>query len=90
MAPSDREDKDRFLYPRSRYYGQFKPENVIFNANLQEFAQKVGYITNLETSGKLSPEEAYSQIKALWKELKRSKKELGIGSEPPEETDEQA
>jgi hypothetical protein len=89
MAQSDQEDKDRFLYPRRRYYGQFKPENVVFNANLQEFAQKVGYITNLETSGKLSPEEAYSQIKALWKELKRSKKELGIGSEPPEPTDEQ-
>jgi hypothetical protein len=90
MAQSDQEDKDRFLYPRRRYYGQFKPENVVFNANLQEFAQKVGYITNLETSGKLSPEEAYSQIKALWKELKRSKKELGIGSEPPEKTDEQS
>jgi hypothetical protein len=89
MAQSDQEDKDRFLYPRSRYYGQFKPENVVFNANLQEFAQKVGYITNLETSGKLSPKEAYSQIKAFWKELKRSKKELGIGGEAREEMDEQ-
>lgn len=74
-------DKDEFLYPRSRYYGQVKPENLVFNANLQEFAQKVGYITNLETSGKLSPQEAYVQIKALWKQLKRSKKELGIGTD---------
>jgi hypothetical protein len=71
-------DKDRFLYPRSRYYGHVKPENLVFNANLQEFAQKVGYISALETSGKLSPEEAYQQTKVLWKQLKRSTKELGI------------
>ncbi|MDF5733307.1 MAG: hypothetical protein PUP92_36315 [Rhizonema sp. PD38] len=74
-------DKDEFLYPRSRYYGQVKPQNLIFNANLQEFAQKVGYITSLETSGKISPQEAYSQIKLLWKQLKQSKKELNIGDE---------
>ncbi|MDF5719307.1 MAG: hypothetical protein PUP91_02205 [Rhizonema sp. PD37] len=74
-------DKDEFLYPRSRYYGQVKPQNLIFNANLQEFAQKVGYITSLETSGKISSQEAYSQIKLLWKQLKHSKKELNIGDE---------
>ncbi|MDF5718792.1 MAG: hypothetical protein PUP93_34245 [Rhizonema sp. NSF051] len=74
-------DKDEFLYPRSRYYGQVKPENLIFNANLQEFAQKVGYITSLETSGKISPQEAYSQVKLLWKQLKQSKKELNISDE---------
>ncbi|KAF3890561.1 MULTISPECIES: DUF7219 family protein [Nostocales] len=83
MEQSNEEDKENFLYPRGRYYGQVKPENLIFNANLQEFAQKVGIITSLETSGKLSPEEAYDQVKALWKQLKRSKKELGIGDEPP-------
>jgi len=26
------------LYPKSRYYGEVKPENLVFNANLQEFA----------------------------------------------------
>ncbi len=72
-------DKEQFLYPRSRYYGQVKPENLVFNANLQEFAHKVSYISCLETAGKLLPEESYSQIKLLWKELKRSKKQLGIG-----------
>ncbi|MBE9206265.1 hypothetical protein IQ244_07020 [Nostoc sp. LEGE 06077] len=67
-----------FLYPRSCYYGQFKPEYLVFNANLQEFAQRVSYISNLQTNGKLSPEEAYHQIKALWKQLKRAKKQLEI------------
>jgi hypothetical protein len=75
-------DKENFLYPRSSYRGAVKPENVVFNANLQEFAQRISYICNLETGGKVSPEDAYKQIKALWKELKQSKKELGIGKNP--------
>ncbi|MBW4663300.1 MAG: hypothetical protein KME01_03725 [Chroococcus sp. CMT-3BRIN-NPC107] len=79
------DNKTDFLYPRSRYYGQVKPENLVFNANLQEFAQKVGYICNLETAGKLSPEDSYEKIRALWKQLKRSKQQLGIGSKPLED-----
>ncbi|MCU0533880.1 MAG: hypothetical protein MUD14_08290 [Hydrococcus sp. Prado102] len=75
-------DKDNFLYPRSSYRGAVKPENVVFNANLQEFAQRISYICNLETGGKISPEAAYKQIKALYKQLKQSKKELGIGENP--------
>jgi sulfopyruvate decarboxylase TPP-binding subunit len=75
-------NKDDFLYPRSRYYGQVNPENLVFNANLQEFAQKISYICNLETSGKITPTEAYDQIKGLWKQLKRTKKQLRIGEEP--------
>ncbi|MBF2080280.1 MAG: hypothetical protein IGR76_17635 [Synechococcales cyanobacterium T60_A2020_003] len=68
-----------FLYPRARYRGEVKPENLVFNANLQEFAQRVSYISNLETNGKLSPLESFDQIEALWKSLKASKKQLGIG-----------
>jgi len=75
-------ERSNFLYPRSRYYGSVNPENLVFNANLQEFTQKINFICALETSGKLAPEEAYQQIKALWKQLKRSKKELGIGQNP--------
>ena len=74
-------DRDSFLYPHSTYHGEVKPENLVFNANLQEFAQKASYICNLETAGKISPQEAYHEIKRLWKELKRSKKELGIKDE---------
>ena len=72
-------DKSDFLYPHSRYYGPVKPENLVFNANLQEFAQRVGYICNLQTAGKLSSDKSYEQIKSLWKQLKRSKKHLEIG-----------
>jgi hypothetical protein len=71
--------KDSFLYPRSRYYGEFTPEHLAFNANLQEFSQKISYISALETGGKLSAEQAYEQVKGLWKQLKQSKKALKIG-----------
>jgi hypothetical protein len=36
----------------------------------------------LETAGKLTPEDSYKQIKHLWKDLKRSKKQLKIGQQP--------
>lgn len=76
-------ERDEFFNPRSRYYGDFTPENLAFNANLQEFAQKITYICSLETGGKISPERAYKEIKTLWKELKNSKKSLGVGSKKP-------
>lgn len=72
-----------FASPRSRYRGQFKPENLLFNANLQEFAQRVMIISNLETGGKISPEASYKEIKSLWKNLKHSKQSLGIGQSSP-------
>ncbi len=73
-------DQENFLYPRSRYRGQVKPENMVFNANLQEFAQRVSYISCLETGGKITPEESFQEIRSLWKQLKKSRKQLGIPS----------
>jgi hypothetical protein len=84
MADSAQVSKNSFLYPHSRYRGQFTPQNLAFDANLQEFAQRVSYISGLETGGKLSPEQAYEQVKSLWKQLKKSKKAMDIGIEPPE------
>lgn len=81
MTEANSKDKENFLYPRSKYYGEVKLNSLMFNANLQEFFQKIGYITNLQTSGKISPQKAYKQIKTLWKQLKRSKKHLGINEQ---------
>ena len=72
-----------FFCSYTSYRGQFTPENLTFNANLQEFAQKITYICSLETGGKISTEKAYKDIKALWKDLKSSKKQLRIGQKPP-------
>lgn len=76
MADDKDNQKDKFFYPTGRYYGKFTPENLAFNANLQEFAQRVSLLCNLETGGKLSPEAAYHEIKQLWNQLRQSKKEL--------------
>ncbi|PZV17712.1 MAG: hypothetical protein DCF20_04895 [Pseudanabaena sp.] len=69
-------DKDRLINPKFSYRGEFTPENLTFNANLQEFANRISIICALETGGKISPNDAYAQIKDLWKELKQSKKNL--------------
>ncbi len=74
--------KEDYLFPRANYRGTVKPENLVFNANMQEFAQRVSFIVNLETNGKITPEESYRQIKALWKQVKQSKKALMIGQAP--------
>ncbi|MFP5272158.1 DUF7219 family protein [Coleofasciculus sp.] len=78
--------KQNFLYPRCRYYGKFTPEYLAFNANLQEFAQKVSYVSALETGGKISSEQAYQQVRSLWKQLKHTKESLGIGQAKPPNT----
>jgi hypothetical protein len=75
-------NRSDFIHHRSRYFGTVQPQNLVFNANLQEFAQKVGYISSLETAGKISPEDSYHRIETLWQELKSSKKSLHIGENP--------
>jgi hypothetical protein len=75
---ADRRDRDRLLCPQSRYYGEFSPQQLTFNANLQEFAHRISYISGLQTGGKISPDEAYTRIKTLYKQLKQSKKGLEI------------
>lgn len=77
-SPKNRRDLDGFISPKSAYYGTFSPQQLVFNANLQEFANRVGYISGLQTGGKLSPDEAFEQIKSLYKQLKQTKKGLEI------------
>jgi hypothetical protein len=72
---------NNFLYTFRHYHGKFTPEALAFNANLQEFATRISYICNLQTNGKLSPEESYQQINALWEQVKRSYSALGIGTD---------
>ena len=69
---------DSFLYPHRSYYGKLTPENLAFNANLQEFSQKINIISALETGGKISTIECYSQIQALWEKFDRAARGLGI------------
>lgn len=45
-----------------------------FERALARFGDKVGLIAGLEIADKISPEEAYQQIKTLYKELKQLRK----------------
>jgi hypothetical protein len=67
-----------FFSPRSRYYGHFTPENLAFNANLQEFALRVNTLCGLETGGKITPKEAYQELQKLWQQLEGSYASLGV------------
>ncbi|MEA5535233.1 hypothetical protein [Crocosphaera sp. XPORK-15E] len=69
MEDKQRVSEQNFLYPLYPYHGVLNDKTLLFNANLQEFSQKVGFISSLHTGGKLSSEEAYTRIECLWKEL---------------------
>jgi len=49
-------------------------ELTAFERALARFGDKVALIAGLEVSDKISPEEAYQQIKILYKELKKLRK----------------
>ncbi|MDJ0531401.1 MAG: hypothetical protein QNJ70_02705 [Xenococcaceae cyanobacterium MO_207.B15] len=76
MTEESKHIKEEFLYPIGNYYGDFTPENLVFNANLQLFAQQVSYLCSLEANGKITPKDTYEEIKKFWKQLRRSSKEL--------------
>ena len=72
--------KDNFLDPISPYHGNLTEDKVVFNEKLQKFAQKVGFIANLYTGGKLPSEQAYCQVESLWRELASTKEIMIDGS----------
>ncbi len=52
---------------------QWSPERLMFHHNLETFAEQVGLIVGLQANGKMSQDQAYAQIKKLWKTIKNSK-----------------
>lgn len=70
--------KEEFLYPTP-------PVNPDTDAsfldiaqinNLNNFTHHVSYLTSMAIGGKLSPDEAYQEIKKLYKAMKQSHKSL--------------
>jgi len=65
------------LEAHSSYRGDdWTPTSLVFHQNLESFAERVGLIVALQSNGKLSQEEAYAQIRTIWKKLGESKKDL--------------
>ncbi len=75
-------EKKQFVYPYRTYHGKETLPNMVFDANLQEFSQRVAIICALENGGKLPPTQAYKEIKALWKQLKASKQSMFAPTKP--------
>jgi hypothetical protein len=63
----------------SGYHGDdWSPQRLAFHQNLERFADRVGLIVGLQSNGKLDQDQAYDEIRSLWKELKGSKNGLKI------------
>lgn len=63
----------------SDYRGDdWSPQRLAFHQNLERFADRVGLIVGLQSNGKLNQDQAYDEIRSLWKELKGSKSGLRI------------
>ena len=61
----------------SSFHGKdWSPQRAAFHHNLEQFADRIGLIVGLQANGKVSQEEAYEQIKELWKALKTSRVDL--------------
>jgi hypothetical protein len=61
--------------------GPTDAEQMLFDANLREFGVRVSLICALESNRTISQSEAYKRVKALWKQLKESRKNLRIGDD---------
>lgn len=61
----------------SSYRGEdWTPERLAFHQNLEAFAERVGLIVGLQSNGKISQQQAYAEIRKIWKKLKGSKGSL--------------
>lgn len=70
--------KEEFLYPTP----SFSPDtdmsflDIAQINNLNNFSHHVSYLTNMAIGGKLTSNEAYKEIKKLYKAMKQSHKSL--------------
>jgi len=72
--PEMNKELEKFLFTVQSGEGDFL--DIAAQNNLSVFATHVGYISGLASNGKLSTEEAYSQVKKLHKALKQSYRTL--------------
>ena len=67
---------ESFINPMARYHGPVKPEEMVFNNNLQEFANLATLIAGLNTGNKMSGGQAFDKLKQAWEALERSRQNL--------------
>lgn len=47
-----------------------------FERTMAEFAQRISYVAAAEAGGKITEEQAYKEIRSLYKQLKKERKAL--------------
>ncbi|MCH9714119.1 MAG: hypothetical protein K0U63_06175 [Cyanobacteria bacterium] len=52
------------------------PQRLVFHQNLESFAERVGLLVGLQSNGKVTQEQAYAEIRKLWKDLKGTRGNL--------------
>jgi hypothetical protein len=81
MTTKAQQTKEEFLFPTP----SINPDadvsflDIATINNLNNFSHHVSYLTNMAVGGKMTAEEAYKEIKKLYKAMKQSHKSL-IGS----------
>lgn len=72
------QSKEQFLYPTP----PMNPDSdmsfldIAMINNLNNFSHHVSYLTNMTIGGKMKSEDAYQEIKKLYKAMKQSHKSL--------------
>jgi len=74
IEPTMEKETEKFIFAIPSGDGDFL--DIAAQNNLGVYATHVGYISALASSGKISTEEAYKQIKKLTKSLRQSYKTL--------------
>ena len=78
MTTKAQQAKEEFLYPTP----PMNPDSdmsfldIATINNLNNFSHHVSYLTNMAVSGKITSEDAYKEIKKLYKAMKQSHKSL--------------
>ena len=78
MTIKAQQAKEEFLFPTP----PINPEvdmsflDIATINNLNNFSHHVSYLTNMAIGGKMSSEDAYKEIKKLYKAMKQSHKSL--------------
>jgi hypothetical protein len=70
--------KEEFLYPTPSINPDAEMSflDIAQINNLNNFTHHVSYLTNLAIGGKMTTEDAYKQIKNLYKAMRQSRKSL--------------
>ena len=78
MTTKAQQAKEEFLYPTP----PMNPDkdmsflDIATINNLNNFSHHVSYLTNMAVSGKMTANDAYEEIKKLYKAMKQSHKSL--------------